>query len=133
GLHPDREFAPVPQTAFSPPTETRTWFHQGPVLDASGQWNEGSFADEFWPGDRPGPAFEQALRSALEALDIAVLDLSARREALRALKGLTLRTELYALDGSARQDRPYSVSETYPTVREILPGPRCVPHVPPQP
>src|SRR5205807_1753885 len=30
-LHPDRPFEPVKPAAFSPPTETRIWFHQGPV------------------------------------------------------------------------------------------------------
>src|SRR5262249_44390348 len=33
GLHEDRGFAPVADGFFSPPTEMRTWFHQGPIGD----------------------------------------------------------------------------------------------------
>jgi hypothetical protein len=42
----------------------------------------------------------------------------ARRDALRALRGSILRTELYALDGTARQDQPYTVTESLFSVRE---------------
>jgi Insecticide toxin TcdB middle/C-terminal region/HD domain len=35
-----------------------------------------------------------------------------KRDALRALRGSVLRTELYALDGSPREHRPYTVSES---------------------
>ena len=46
-----------------------------------------------------------------------------KRDALRALRGSVLRTELYALDGSERQNRPYTVSESLQGVREELPPP----------
>jgi hypothetical protein len=42
-----------------------------------------------------------------------------KRDALRTLRGSILRTELYALDGSERQDRPYTVTEHAYDLREI--------------
>ena len=49
-----RSFAPVTErTHFSPPTLTKTWFHQGPVGDEFGEWEEADYSDEFWPGDPP--------------------------------------------------------------------------------
>ena len=40
-------------SAFSPPTETRTWFHQGAIGDEFGDWEEIDYTAEFWPGDPP--------------------------------------------------------------------------------
>ena len=40
-------FTAVPSQFFSPPTETRTWFHQGPIGDATGDWSEADFSGEF--------------------------------------------------------------------------------------
>ena len=37
---------------------------------------------------------------------LAALPRQVRRDALRALRGQLLRSELYALDGTDRQDRP---------------------------
>src|SRR5262249_33306182 len=44
-----------------------------------------------------------------------------KRDALRTLRGSTLRTELYALDGTLRQDRPYTVAEQLYGIREEAP------------
>jgi hypothetical protein len=38
---------------FSPPLETRTWFHQGPIGDGFGEWTEADYSHEFWPDDPP--------------------------------------------------------------------------------
>lgn len=45
----------------------------------------------------------------------------AKRDAYRAMRGQVLRTELYALDGTERADRPYTVTESLPGVREEVP------------
>jgi RHS repeat-associated protein len=114
GLHsPDVVFADVSRRYFSPPTLTRTWFHQGPVGDEFGGWEEADYSREFWADDpqrlaRP-PATETLLRG---------LSRRARRDALRALRGTVLRTELYALDGSEHEERPYTVTEQVYGVRE---------------
>jgi RHS repeat-associated protein len=43
-----------------------------------------------------------------------------RRDAFRALRGSVLRTELYALDGSARQNKPYTVTESLTGVAQVV-------------
>src|SRR5204863_3624985 len=40
-----------------------------------------------------------------------------RRDAIRTLRGAELRTEVYALDGSGREDRPYTVTESQHGIR----------------
>jgi hypothetical protein len=101
-----RAFAPVAQERFSPPLETRTWFHQGPIGDACGDWQEHDFGAEHWPRD-------SCLLSRPPAMTAFLRDLPrrTRRDALRTLRGRILRSELYALDGRERQDRPYTVTE----------------------
>ena len=114
GLHTEeRPFQAVAEHAFSPPRETRTWFHQGAIGDAFEGSEETDFSPEFWPGDAQALARPQAMTEALKGLASP-----ARREALRALRGQILRTELYALDGTERQNRPYTVTEHLQGVRE---------------
>jgi RHS repeat-associated protein len=107
GLHDEtRGFAEVPRRLFSPPTETRTWFHLGPVGEEFGDWREVDFDDEFWTGDLPALERPAAMQRFLRALPRRV-----RRDALRVMRGRTVRVELYARDGSEREDRPYTVTE----------------------
>jgi RHS repeat-associated protein len=129
GLHPeDRSFEAVPPHFFSPPTETRTWFHQGPIGDEFGDWEEtdfsGEFSQEFWPGDATLPQSQVLSRPASMTDFLKGLPRRVKRDALRALRGRILRTELYALDDTERQDRPYTVTEYLHGVREkSLPAP----------
>ena len=116
GLHGDEAFAAVDGERarhFSPPTLTKTWFHQGPVAAADGTWRESDFRSEFWPGDR-----QLLERPATTEQLLASLPRSGRRDALRALRGSVLRTELYALDGSSREAAPYTVTEKLLALRE---------------
>ena len=116
------------QKNHSPPMLTRTWFHQGAVESADGgPWRELEFRDEYWLGDRDadqlpilpeGSATLSDHRRSIDAF-LAVLTRPAQREALCSLRGSILRRELYALDGSDLQDRPYTVSEYAYAVREI--------------
>ena len=115
GLHPERPFEAIASQMFSPPTETRTWFHQGPVGEEFGDWYEVDYRNEYWPDDpqwleRPAD-FEGFLRD----IDIPR---RVKRDAIRSLRGRILRTELYALDGTDRQTRPYTVTEHLHSVRE---------------
>ncbi|MBN1254276.1 MAG: VCBS repeat-containing protein [Deltaproteobacteria bacterium] len=116
GLHPDSMFEEVEQQMFSPPLETRTWFHQGPIGDEFGDWHEADFSGEFFPDDPNLLSRPKEMTEFLKNLDRQV-----RRDALRALRGSILRTELYALDGTDRQDRPYTVTENLYGVREESP------------
>jgi RHS repeat-associated protein len=92
---------------FSPPTCTKTWFHQGAVEDESGNFGELDFGAEFWSGDTDFLDHKQGIKAFLRSL----ADRRTRRDALRALRGSILRIELYALDGTERADRPYTVTE----------------------
>ncbi|HEX7734847.1 MAG TPA: SpvB/TcaC N-terminal domain-containing protein [Ktedonobacteraceae bacterium] len=105
-----------PSPHYSPPTETRTWFHLGPIsTQFAGRPYTADFTNEYWSEDPdvlPVPPLPAGLKSRGE------------RDALRALRGRILRTELYALDESNFATRPYQVSEHSHGVRlEVKPGP----------
>ena len=118
GLHPERPFETITPKKFSPPMETRTWFHQGPVGDEFGDWYELDYNDEFWAGDPQVLSRPQSVTDILKNIEKR----RAKRDAIRALRGSILRTELYALDGTDFQDRPYTVTESIHGVRkESLP------------
>ncbi|MEO0824385.1 MAG: SpvB/TcaC N-terminal domain-containing protein [Cyanobacteria bacterium J06639_16] len=102
------------ELTFSPPTLTKTWFHQGPVGPEFGDWRELTFADEYWPED------PQVLTRPQAAADLLLsLPRRVQRDAIRTLRGQVLRTELYALDGSERQDRPFTVTESLLSVSAL--------------
>jgi RHS repeat-associated protein len=90
---------------FSPPMLTRTWFHQGAVEDDLGDWKAANYEQEYWSKD--GTLLDNStLSNTLKSLSP-----QAKRDALRSLRSRMLRTEVYALDGSQYQDKPYTVSE----------------------
>lgn len=120
---------------FSPPTLTRTWFHQGAVGHEYGDWAELDLTAEYWDGDTPILSHTRAINDFLKdevenafgaSLAGTNLKLSrrAKRDALRSLRGNILRSELYALDGDeARRARPYSVTEySYGLREEVRPS-----------
>jgi RHS repeat-associated protein len=120
GLQGKQPFNSVDAVHFSPPTLTRTWFHQGQVADSEGIWTEPDISPAFWVGD-PG-LFSPAQRTELAAIartTSQAADPLRLRHALRALRGSVLRTELYALDGQPNSDKPYTVTESLFDVREI--------------
>ena len=94
--------------AFSPPTETRTWFHPGPVGPNTGAWTELDFTGEYWPDDPPlaGHLDQSALPAGLPR--------RALREAVRGPRGTLLRTRLYAIDGTRRPTAPMRSATTPP-------------------
>ncbi|WP_458190641.1 toxin TcdB middle/N-terminal domain-containing protein [Haladaptatus sp. NG-WS-4] len=123
GLHGDEvEFVSVgsdDRDQFSEPTLTKTWFYQGPIGPEFGEWYEVDYGNEYWPGDVPMLTRADS-DSPVELLDSPDLTRRDKRDALRALRGRILRTELYALDGSALADRPYTVTEQQHSVREVI-------------
>lgn len=112
----DNGAAALDRTRFAAPTLTRTFFHQGPVQDADGEWRERELR-RYWRDDRQILEHETALNTYLDTLP----DQRSRRDALRALRGSVLRTELFALDGSDREHRPFTVTEHAYAVREEQP------------
>lgn len=106
GLHGRENFDKVTQEFYTPPTETRNWFHQGPIGDEYGGWYEADYSKQYWQGDP-----QLLKRPVLMESELKALPRRAYRDALRTLRGSLLRSELYALDNSGRQNRPYTVSE----------------------
>lgn len=115
GAHgPGTRFDPVLDQHFSPPLLTKTWFHQGPVDEETGDWRELDWSLDYWAGDPQALGHTDAVNAFLQTLT----DPRHRRDALRTLRGSVLRSELYALDGTDRQDRPYTVTEKSYGLRE---------------
>ncbi len=109
-----------------PPVMTRTWFHTGAYVGA------GHISDFFaGPGDRKGageyyrePNLTDTRASQLLLDDTVLpagLSSEEEREACRALKGSILRQEIYALDGTDREQHPYTVAEQNLTIRRVQP------------
>ena len=114
GLHGGTtDFNRVASADFSPPTLTKTWFHVGAVGDEFRERQEADFAGEYWADD---PAVLERPPQTIALL--RSLAGRARADALRSLRGSILRTELYALDGSERETRPYTVTEAQYGIRE---------------
>lgn len=90
-----------------PPVLTRTWFHTGAFLDEHRISRQ--FAHEYFPDDLP-------LADSVLPADLTA---DEARQAHRALKGMPLRQEVYALDGSDAEGTPYLVTEHNYTV-ELL-------------
>jgi RHS repeat-associated protein len=122
GLHGSQKFDAVNPVHFSPPTLTRTWFHQGMVQGSAGIWSEPDPSAGFSPIDlqmlQPG---QRQQLSAIAQSAAKNAEPSQLRHALRALRGSILRSELYGLDSSPNRDRPYTVTETLYDAREVEP------------
>lgn len=110
----------IDQATHVPPVHTKTWFHTGVYLghDRVSNYFAGLLNDndvgEYYIPHRSGDASGDAKARVLLLDDTIVppgLALEEEREACRALKGSMLRQEAYALDGSAREGIPYTVTE----------------------
>lgn len=127
----------VEEILHQPPVKTRQWFHTGAFLNRENILNQ--FAHEYWYEEMARQGFSvvnhesplpDAHVIAAPGLDPSIIDhLSARewKEALRACKGMSLRSEIFALDApdGAKPDQikkqlsPYSVA-THNCVIELL-------------
>jgi len=111
GLFPDV----VPQNGElpQPPVVTKTWFHTG-AWQKRGAISR-QFEEEYHALDEDAPLLPDTILPE---------DLTGeeQRLACRALRGQALRQEIYALDGSAAEPRPYSVVESSFSVRREQAG-----------
>ena len=111
----------VDSASHVPPVLTRTWFHTGVNL---GRGRVSDFFAGLLDSTDVGEYYRPRLTDA-EARDLLVddtilpegLSVEEEGEACRALKGSLLRQEVYALDGTDKQDHPYRVTEQNFTVR----------------
>ncbi len=93
-----------------PPVLTKTWFH-------TGTWaNDGAVSRQL------ASEYFQGAHDLADSLIEGASSPREAREARRALRGQMLRQEVYALDGSAEQDRPYVVTENRYLVRRLQPA-----------
>jgi RHS repeat-associated protein len=89
---------------YSPPTETRTWFHLGPVGSESRWAADLDLSTDYWAGDPIlTPHVDISGATNLQGRDL--------RYAVRALRGEVLRSELYALDGDPDASNPYQITD----------------------
>ncbi len=95
------------------PVLTKTWFHNGAYLDQ--QRIVTQYQTEYFQHDN-------VAKYSLSKPELpSDLDPIEWREAMRACKGMALRTETYGLDGTDSQDIPFSVSYNTCTIRRIQP------------
>lgn len=95
-----------------PPVLTKTWYHTGAwirertLLEAFGQ-------EYYKPQSWQEPPVHIQLPGNLTGIE--------EREAYRSLKGLPLRQEIYAQDGTDKEAHPYSVTATAYCARMVQP------------
>ncbi|WP_207431338.1 SpvB/TcaC N-terminal domain-containing protein [Sabulibacter ruber] len=105
-----------------PPVYTKTWFHTGihigrdNVSDYFAGLRNDREAGEYYR--EPGLSNAEARQLLLEDTVLpAGLSVEVEREACRALKGMMLRQEVYALDKTTKEKHPYIVTEQNFTIR----------------
>lgn len=98
---------------FQPPILTKTWFHTGAYLNAKQLSRH--YEREYFQGEET----DLLPDSVIEVLEDETFDVY--REASRALRGMTLRQEVYALDNTGKNHLPYSVTGANYAVRQVQP------------
>lgn len=113
GVLPDDAVNLDPATHL-PPVLTRSWFHTGARTDPTrlGHQHAESYHrfEAGTSGTDPMLTDPPVVARVDGALHPATLTPDERRQAARALRGRLLRQEVYALDGTEAQDRPYLVT-----------------------
>jgi RHS repeat-associated protein len=127
----------IDESSYVPPAYSKTWFHTGAYLDGgpisrhfeNEYYREGDVRDGV-PGltDQqleamllPDTEFPTTLKRRDGTSIPWQLTVGEIQEASRALKGSILRREIYALDGTDEEDRPYSASEHNYTIELLQP------------
>jgi RHS repeat-associated protein len=116
----------VEASSHIPPVLTKTWFHTGVYL---GRDHVSDFFADLLDANDVGEYYREPGLNDVQArallLDDTVLPdgltVEEEREACRALKGSMLRQEVYALDGTNKQQHPYAVTEQNFAIRELQP------------
>ncbi|KAI4159141.1 MAG: hypothetical protein LQ342_006845 [Letrouitia transgressa] len=117
------------QISDLPPVLTKTWFHTGAFLE--GAELQRRYECEFW--HEPGRGKQEGWRALGEGghLPKSVrvgqnqvahhISMAEAYEASRALKGATIHSEIYALDRTREEARPYRVSHSVYEVELLQP------------
>lgn len=130
----------VDSQSHVPPVLTKTWFHNGAYFEERRISKQ--FEHEYYrEGDEvegikgltdrqleamliPDTIFPSTTRTQDGSVILWSPSSDELRESCRALKGSILRQEIYGLDGSDAEDRPYSVSERNYTIECLQPQSR---------
>lgn len=99
---------------YVPPVRTCTWFHTGSW--AKHEIFSRQYAAEYFQGDPLAPDLADS-----EIVGYAYFSLAEKQEAVRALRGMTLRQEVYAEDGSPQAHLPYLVTESRARILRVQP------------
>jgi hypothetical protein len=124
GLHGLEATFDNSQRAFHVPTvETRTWFHTGIYYDPDRYLDHQEltqrYRNECYQGDEKAfPLRDHFVQKSVNTEGTG----DTPHEAYRALRGATLRTEVYARDGSPKAEHPYAVTENRYWVRALQPN-----------
>jgi len=92
------------------PVLTKTWFHLGAWIKSKEML--GHYEAEYNPVCKTEPRLEQPELKAKWSPE-------EKREAMRAFKGQPLRQEVYALDGSELEDKPYTTTQFSYGIRRL--------------
>jgi Insecticide toxin TcdB middle/C-terminal region/Insecticide toxin TcdB middle/N-terminal region len=126
----------IDESSYVPPAYTKTWFHHGAYIE--GERISRQFENEYYNEGDDSENLAGLTHEELEAMLLPdtklpttlkqqdasspwELTVEETQEACRALKGVVLRRELYALDGTDDEDRPYSATEQNYTVELFQP------------
>ena len=112
-----------------PPVLTKTWFHTGAYLEGAElqqryeceYWSEpASGKRDAWRALGAGDLLPKSVRVRQGGIAHAISSTEAY-EASRALKGAVVHSEIYALDGTKEQGRPYKVAHSTYNVELLQP------------
>jgi RHS repeat-associated protein len=127
----------IDAASYVPTVLTKTWFHTGAYIEA-GRISR-YFEDDYYHEGDESEDFSGLTDEQLEAMLLADTKLPTTlkykdaspvkweltaeeiQEACRALKGVVLRREIYALDGSDEEDRPYGATEQNYSIELLQP------------
>ncbi|MGZ8157188.1 MAG: SpvB/TcaC N-terminal domain-containing protein [Methylobacter sp.] len=100
---------------YVPPVYTKTWHHTGAYFENEVITKQ--YEKAYFQGDKNAYVFPDSV------FDPAVFqsDSETIRQAYAALKGAVMRQEVYALDGSDKQENPYTATESNVEVQLIQP------------
>lgn len=101
----------VEEDLHQAPVLSKTWFHTGAFIDKEKILAQ--FAHEYFQNENLA---EYQLPEAELPNDLSTQEW---REALRACKGIALRAEVYALDGSDKEALPFAVTQTNCQVKRL--------------
>ena len=101
-----REEKEEAQDFHVPPILTKTWYHTG-AWQRYGSLSR-QYEQEYFQQDSQAYQFPDSIFADLHG----ETDAETSRQAYWTLKGMVLRQEVYGLDGSPLEDKPYAVTET---------------------